>query len=135
ASQWRLELDGERPGQPRTEIEAALGASGRVERERHGRQTFLAGCAGDVHMGRGAEQLSVASDFQRIAIGLEYRGRRVELLVGEKLLDLKIVERATSVELRVLRARCLAQLEIKDKIAFRLPFDSRRIKREAGLAA
>ncbi len=75
AGQRRLEFDRKRPGQPRAEIDAAPGASGRVEGERYGRRPFLAGRAGDIHMGRGAEHLAVTRDLQRIAIGLE-RGRR-----------------------------------------------------------
>ena len=130
AGQRRLELDGERPGQPRAEIEAALGASGRIEGESYGRRPFLARRAGDVHMGRGAEQLSVAHDLQCLAVGLERGRRQFELLVGEKLLDLEIVERSARVELRILRARGLSELEIEDEIAFRLPFDGRGIKRE-----
>src|SRR5580700_4357738 len=67
AGQRRLELDGQRPGQPRAEIEAALGASGGVEGERYCRRPFLAGRARDIHMGRGAEQLSITGDLQHIA--------------------------------------------------------------------
>ena len=79
-------------------------------------------------MSRGAEQFSIARDLQLIAVGLERRRRRLELLVGEKLLDLEIVERPAGVELRIFGTRGLSELEIEGKIALRLPLDGRRIE-------
>ena len=130
-----LSLIGSGPGQPRAEVEAALGARGGVEREGHGRRAFLSWRSADLDVGRGAQEVAVARDLQIIAIGVE-RGRRgIEFFVGEELVDLEVGERPGSVELRVLGTRGLAELEVEGEIAFRLPLDGRGIDRKTRLAA